>query len=96
MRHTYIITYDIADPKRLRKVYQMMRGWGDHLQLSVFECDLNPQERVELEAELTALVNHHQDQVLFILLGPSRGRGSRAISAIGARYIAPERGAIVV
>jgi len=38
MRQTYLVCYDIADEKRLRKVFQTMRNWGDHLQYSVFEC----------------------------------------------------------
>jgi CRISPR-associated protein Cas2 len=96
MRRTYIVSYDIRDPKRLRKVYQLMRGWGDHLQLSVFECDLSLQERVELEAGLGLLINHQEDQILFIVLGPTNGRGRRAIRALGARYVPPERQAIVV
>ena len=41
MRHNYVVTYDISDPKRLRKVYKMMLGYGEHLQLSVFQCELN-------------------------------------------------------
>lgn len=36
MRNTYIVSYDIADPKRLRKVSKTMKAWGDHLQYSVF------------------------------------------------------------
>ncbi len=38
MRQSYLVTYDIADEKRLRKVFKIMRGYGDHLQYSVFEC----------------------------------------------------------
>lgn len=40
MRTSYLICYDICDDKRLRKVFQVMRGFGDHLQYSVFECQL--------------------------------------------------------
>jgi len=29
--YLYLVTYDICDPKRLRKVYRLMRGYGDHL-----------------------------------------------------------------
>ena len=29
MRNTYIVCYDISDPKRLRDVFNTMRGWGD-------------------------------------------------------------------
>src|ERR1035438_4086458 len=37
LRISYLICYDICDDKRLRKVFQTMRGYGDHLQYSVFE-----------------------------------------------------------
>ena len=31
MRQSYLVCYDICDDKRLRKVFQTMRGYGDHL-----------------------------------------------------------------
>ena len=49
MRTTYLVCYDIADDKRLRKVFKTCGNFGDHLQFSVFECDLNPSEKVELK-----------------------------------------------
>jgi len=96
MRQTYIVTYDICDPKRLRRVFKTMRGYGDHLQLSVFRCELNDRELVELRAELGTIINHNEDQVLFVNVGPVEGRGSTSIAAIGKAYIAPERHALVV
>ncbi len=42
MRNTYLVTYDIRDDKRLRKVFKAMRDFGDHLQYSVFECQFTP------------------------------------------------------
>jgi CRISPR-associated protein Cas2 len=44
MRKTYLVTYDIREEGRLRKVHKCMRNWGDHLQYSVFECQLNATE----------------------------------------------------
>ena len=96
MRQTYIVTYDICDPKRLRRVFKTMRGYGDHLQLSVFRCELNHRELVELRAKLGTIINHNEDQVLFVNVGPVEGRGSTSIAAIGKAYIAPERHALVV
>lgn len=96
MRHVYVVTYDIADPKRLRKVYQLMLGYGDHLQLSVFECELSARELVELRHALGELIHHGQDQVLFANLGPVEGRGGESITALGRPYLDPERTAIVV
>ena len=50
MRRTYIVCYDIADPKRLRNVFKKMRAWGDHLQFSVFECQLRNVDLIRLRA----------------------------------------------
>jgi CRISPR-associated protein Cas2 len=91
-----MVTYDVCDPKRLRRVYKLMRGWGEHLQLSVFCCELDKRELVELRAGLANLINHAEDQVLFVDIGPVEGRGSTSISALGLPYVQPERRAIVV
>ena len=48
MRSVYLVTYDIRDDKRLRKVFKTLRNWGDHLQYSVFECQLNLGDLVRL------------------------------------------------
>ena len=86
MRYTYIATYDICDPKRLRNVFKTMRAWGDHLQYSVFECQLDRRELIELKSELVQIIHADEDQVLFINLGPSEGRGDRVIEALGKPY----------
>jgi CRISPR-associated protein Cas2 len=96
MRQTFIVSYDIADPKRLRRVYRIMRGWGDHIQFSVFRCELNARELVELRSTLVRVIHHAEDQVLFVDVGPVDGRGSTSIRAIGKVYSAPERCAMVI
>jgi CRISPR-associated protein Cas2 len=73
-----------------------MRGWGDHIQLSVFRCEMNPRELVELRTQLVGVINHVEDQVLFVDVGPVEGRGSTSIRSIGKVHVAPERRAIVV
>lgn len=87
MRTTYLVCYDIRDEKRLRQVFKTCRDYGNHLQYSIFECDLNPMEKAELEAALAAIINHAEDQVLFVSLGPAEGRGDRVITAIGLPYV---------
>jgi CRISPR-associated protein Cas2 len=95
MRQAYIVTYDVCDPKRLRKVYKIMRGYGRHLQLSVFECELDPRERVELMARLRKIIHHEEDQVLFVDIGPAESRAERSIESLGRAYVPPERRAVV-
>ena len=96
MRGSYLICYDICDDKRLRKVFQTMRSWGDHLQYSVFECQLTPTDLVRLRADLASLIHHKEDQVLFVSLGPAEGRGERVISALGKPYSRLDAPCVVV
>ena len=37
----YVVAYDIADQKRWRRVFKAMHGYGEWLQLSVFQCRLS-------------------------------------------------------
>lgn len=92
LRTTYLVCYDIANDKRLKKVFKVCKNHGTHLQFSVFECDLTPRERTQFERELKGVIKQDEDQVLFVALGPSEGRGDRVISALGlpyARFDAP-------
>lgn len=83
MRIRYIVSYDISDPKRLRRVFRTMKGFGDPLQLSVFRCDLSASERVLLIEALSKVINHREDQVMIIDIGPVDGRGEDRIETIG-------------
>ncbi|MGH7440341.1 MAG: CRISPR-associated endonuclease Cas2 [Polyangiaceae bacterium] len=96
MRQTYIVSYDISDPKRLRKVFKLMKGYGDHVQLSVFRCELTHRLLVELRTRLAATIQHDVDQVMFVDVGPEDGRGGTSISALGRPYKTPARSAVVV
>jgi len=86
MRSSYLVCYDISDDKRLRRVFKTMRAWGDHIQFSVFECQLTSADLVRLRANLSGIIHHNEDQVLFVLLGPAEGRGERVITALGKPY----------
>ena len=88
MRNTWIVTYDICEPKRLRRVFECCKGYGMHLQYSVFQCDLDEREKAEFEGKLSSVINGDEDQVLFMDLGPSEGRGDRVIQALGVPYYA--------
>lgn len=96
MRRTYLVTYDIRDAKRLRKVFKVMRDWGDHLQYSVFECQLTAIDLARFRHELSEIINHREDQVLFVDLGPTEGRGERVITALGQPYTPVDAPCIVV
>lgn len=82
-RNLFVVTYDVADPKRLRTVFKTMRGFGDPLQLSVFRCELSEREREILITRLGEIIHHTEDQVLLVDLGPRRGRSKKRIRLLG-------------
>jgi CRISPR-associated protein Cas2 len=86
MRKTYLVCYDICDDGRLRKVHQTMRGYGDRLQYSVFECQLTATDLSRCRHRLGGIIDHRVDQVIFVDLGPVEGRGERVITALGKPY----------
>lgn len=83
MKTRYIVSYDICEPKRLRLVHKTMCGYGDALQYSVFCCDLSAAERIMLIADLSLIINHREDQVMLIDIGPAEGRGRQSIETVG-------------
>jgi CRISPR-associated protein Cas2 len=67
--HLYIVTYDIADQKRWRAVFKLMHGYGDWLQLSVFQCRMGRRRHADLLATLDEIIHHDHDHVLMLDLG---------------------------
>lgn len=95
MRRVFLVTYDISDPKRLRQVFKIMKGYGQHLQFSVFQCDLTATARVELEAKLEGTIHHQADQVLFFDLGATDSNPIKSVECLGRPACFYERGAVV-
>jgi CRISPR-associated protein Cas2 len=96
VRNTYLVCYDVSNDLRLRKVHKTMRGFGDHLQYSVFECQLTRTDLARCRHLLSEIINHREDQVLFVDLGPVEGRGDRVITAVGRAYTPLDAPCIVV
>jgi CRISPR-associated protein Cas2 len=81
--HCYLVTYDISSPKRWRKVFQTLHGFGEHVQLSVFRCDLTDTRHVRLRNALDRLIHHSEDQVLIVDLGRSTPDVIAGIEVLG-------------
>lgn len=86
MRSTYLVCYDICNPHRLAKVGKTMRGFGDRVQYSIFECRFTRMDLIKCQQRLSDIINVREDQVMFVNLGPSDGRAERVITAIGVPY----------
>jgi CRISPR-associated protein Cas2 len=91
----YIVTYDIADPRRWRGVFKLMHGYGRWLQLSVFQCRLSARRRAELARRLEAAINRREDHVLILDIGPADKVEPR-VESIGKTFEVVRRTAVVI
>ncbi len=77
---SYLVCYDISDPKRLRKVAKICEDFGYRRQLSVFLVRVSATEFVRLRTRLYEAVNLDEDQVLFL---PLCGKCCGGIESLG-------------
>lgn len=67
IKNCYIVCYDIRCPKRWRKAYKLIEGYGEKVQYSIFRCWLNQRIREKLRWELEKILAQ-EDSILFIRL----------------------------
>ncbi len=94
--NTYLITYDIADSSRWRSVFKIMNGYGEWLQLSVFQCRLTKARFVELQARLTEVIHAREDHVLMVNVGPADSVQTKVHSLGKERFEPIERSVLVI
>lgn len=96
MRRCYLVCYDIRDPKRLRHVHRVCKGFGEPWQFSIFFCVLKSIDRVRLQAELEEQMNLKEDQALIIDLGGNEDEARSAALVIGQSLPEMLQGTVVV
>ncbi len=65
---SWMVCYDISDPKRLRRVARACLDFGGRRQLSVFMMRLSATAFEKLRGRLHGLIDHREDQVLLVPL----------------------------
>ncbi len=93
--HLYIVSYDISDPKRWRRIFRLMHGYGEWLQLSVFQCRLAERKRAEMIALIDGIIAHGKDHVLIVDLGPADSVKPR-ITSLGKTFEPVQKETIIV
>ena len=90
---SYLVCYDISDPKRLRKVARACEDFGYRKQLSVFLVRVGATDFVRLRSRLYDIIDLNEDQVLFIPLTES---GLQRMEAIGRPTDAYDKNDVVM
>ena len=96
MRRCYLVCYDIRDPKRLRRVHKILRGYGEAWQFSVFFCVLKDIDRVRLQTDLEEQMNKKEDQAMILDLGQNEKTAREAVTVIGQPLPEPGSNIIVI
>lgn len=95
-RERYLVAYDISDPVRLRRVHGTVKGFGFSLQYSVFVCDLDFMERINLRNALDDIIHASQDRTAFVHLGDPARRGESCFEFMGVHPTLARSGPTIV
>ena len=72
-----------------------MEGYGEWLQLSVFQCRLTARRRVEMVSDLDTIIHHGDDHVLTVDLGPA-DKVSPRVESLGKSFNVVARAPVIV
>lgn len=84
-----LITYDVSTVsaegrRRLRRVARACLDFGQRVQNSVFECEVDPAQWAQLRARLLGEIDEDKDSLRFYRLGAD---GRRKVEHAGAKAI---------
>jgi len=89
----YLLTYDIADPKRLAKVAKAMESVGERVQDSVFEAWLDEAELGKLLKKAQKVMKESEDSLrIYTLCDACR----KKIRCVGQGKVTPPPQAMIV
>lgn len=95
MRRRFLVSYDVSNDRRRTKMFEVLQGYGDHVQFSVFLADLTAQELVELRSRLRDWMNEREDQVLIVDLGQETRALAETLEVLGRPYVPSTRSIVV-
>ena len=93
-----LVTYDVSvstagGPRRLRRVAKICRDFGQRVQFSVFEIEVEPAQWVALKSQLETVIDFKTDSLRYYFLGANwRNR----VEHVGAKAADDLHGALVV
>lgn len=62
MEH-YVIAYDIKDEKRRGRIFKILKAYATHVQYSIFETYISPEDIIMLKYKIRKVINVNEDSV---------------------------------
>ena len=93
-----LVTYDVSTTEangatRLRAVAKACRDYGQRVQFSVFEIEVDPAQWTKLKARLESIIKPEFDSLRYYYLGAN---WSRRVEHVGAKPAADLNGTLIV
>jgi CRISPR-associated protein Cas2 len=93
-----LVTYDVSTtegkgPARLRAVAKACRDFGQRVQFSVFEIEVDPAQWTRLKARLEGIINPEVDSLRYYYLGSN---WQRKVEHVGAKPATDLGGTLIV
>lgn len=79
----------------MRRIAKICESYGARIQFSVFESGLSATMLAKLKAELDAVINHANDQILFVDMGADDASTPMSIETLGVPYVKRSRITII-
>lgn len=84
-----LVTYDVSvmtidGERRLRRIAKTCQDYGMRVQNSVFECEVDPAQFVNLKSRLMEIFNPEEDSLRFYFLGK---KGRTRVEHVGAKPV---------
>ena len=93
-----LVTYDVntleeGGKKRLRRVAKACEDWGQRVQFSVFEIEVDPAQWAKLRARLEAIIAPEHDSLRFYFLGAN---WTRRVEHVGTKPATDLNGPLII
>lgn len=98
-RRLYLCVYDVVSDKdgdrRRARLFDLLCDHGEHVQYSVFLCELTPREQVRLVSEARAILHEAEDQLLVMDIGPESFDWAARLQCLGKTWTPRVRSSII-
>lgn len=93
-----LVTYDVntledGGKRRLRRVARACEDWGQRVQFSVFEIELDPAQWAKLKARLEGIIEPAHDSLRYYYLGSN---WTRKVEHVGAKPATDLNGPLII
>ncbi len=79
-----VMTSDKGGQRRLRLVAKACKNYGQRVQFSVFECNVDPAQWIRLKQALINAIDQEKDSLRFYFLGSN---WRRRVEHVGAKVV---------